>query len=337
MLAPRSAGGGQDDEGDGVLRWLWRLCLGLATLLLLAWLGLVIYAYWPTGVDEVPARQLAGPEDRFIEVDGLELRYQDHGASAPGEPVFLLLHGFGNSLQSFRRLAPLLADHYRVITVDMPGFGLSAKPANRDYRNPSQAQLIADFIAALGLDNVVVGGHSLGGAIALRVALIAPQVSGLILMNPGIIETGVPAITKYLPFPFQRLSAKQFGDREFREQFLKQSYMDPSLVTDEVMDELMKAPRSEGYLAGTTAMMGQYEDASEVPLLAEVRVPVLIAWGERDRRKTPEELAALQAGLSNAPVVRVARAPNAGHYVHEEAPELVAEAIIEMAPLWKRQ
>ena len=113
-------------------------------------------------------------------------------------------------------------------------------------------------------------------------------------------------------------------------------YVDPSLVDDEVMDELMRAPRSEGYLAGTTAMMGQYEDASEVPLLTKVRVPVLIAWGEQDRRKTPEELAALQAGLSNAPTVRVVRAPDAGHYVHEEAPGLVAQAIIEMAPLWRK-
>jgi len=187
-------------------------------------------------------------------------------------------------------------------------------------------------VRELGMEEVIVGGHSMGGLIAMRMALDEPEVIGLVAMNPGIINSGVPPITKYLPFPFQRLSAKQFGDRGFREQFLKTSYVNPDIVTEEVMDDLQLAIRSEGYLTGTTHMMGQYEDSKEASMLGDVDVPVVIVWGEQDRRKTPEELAALQEGFRNNIVIK---APDAGHYVQEESPELVAQGLAEAKYLWE--
>jgi len=314
------------------MRIVKRLLAGLGLLIVAAYAGLVIYAYWPTGVQEVPARSLAGPDDRFAEVDGLELRYRTYGTPGEGKPNMLLLHGMANSLQSFRFVAPLLAEDYYVITVDMPGFGLSSKPTDFDYRAPNQARVIGDFIDALGLEQVIVGGHSMGGAIAMRVALNEPEVNGLVVMNPGIVTTGVPEFTRYLPFPFQRLSAKQFGNREFRERFLKTSFVDPDIVTDAVMDDLQLAVRSEGYLAGTTTMMGQYEKATEAQMMGDVDVPVAIVWGEQDRNKSPEELAQLRAGFSNNILIS---SSDAGHYVQEESPEIVARGLANVKYLWE--
>lgn len=313
------------------MRILKKIAVGIGLLIVVAYAGLVAYAYWPTGIDEVPARTLAGPDDRFVDVEGLELRFRTWGTPAPDKPDLVLVHGFGNSLQSFRLLAPLLQDDYHVIAVDLPGFGLSSKPVDYDYRNANQARTIGAFIRAIGLRNAVIGGHSLGGAIAVHVALREPGIIGLVLMNPGIITTGVPAFTQYLPFPFQRLSAKQFGDRAFREQFLKLSFIRPEIVTDEVMDNLMLAPRSAGYLAGSTAMMGYYEDATEEAMLGELTVPALILWGARDRNKTPQELARLRAGLRHHRVVEVA---DAGHYVHEEGAAESAAGLIANRDLW---
>lgn len=318
-----------------MLKFFRRLLLGIAGFIVIVWAGLAVYAYWPTGVEEVPARSLAGENDRFVDVEGLELRYQAFGKAVAGQPALLLIHGFGNSLQSFRLVAPLLAETYHVIIVDMPGFGLSAKPVEWDYHNPSQARMMSAFIRALDLQEVVVGGHSLGGAIALHVAINDERARGLVLMNPGIIETGVPKITEYTFFPFQRLSARQFGDRGFRESFLKQSYIDPSIVTDEVMDNLMLAVRSEGYLAGTTSMMGQYVAAGEADMLKDVRVPTLIVWGLEDKRKTYQELLDLRDGLSSAPAVEVLEVAGAGHYVHEEAAATVAAGMIAARGLWR--
>jgi pimeloyl-ACP methyl ester carboxylesterase len=314
------------------MRIIKTILKGLALLVVLGYGALIAYAYWPTGVDEVPARSLAGPDDQFAAVDGLELRYRTYGSPGDDKPNMVLLHGMANTLQSFRRVAPLLADDYYVVAVDIPGFGLSSKPDDFDYRAPNQARVIGEFIRELGMEQAVVGGHSMGGAIAMRVALNEPEISGLVVFNPGIITTGVPEYTRYLPFPFQRLSAKQFGDREFRERFLKISYVNPDIVTDEVMDNLQLAVRSEGYLTGTTQMMGQYEEATEAQMMGDVDVPVAIVWGEQDRNKSPEELAQLRAGFRNNILISSA---DAGHYVHEESPEIVARGLAEAKYLWE--
>jgi len=303
-----------------------------AILLVVVYVGLIGYAYWPTGIEEVPATELAGPNDRFVAVDDMQLRYQTFGSPGPNKPNLVLIHGFGNSLQSFRLLAPLLADDFYVITVDLPGFGLSSKPVDYEYYSENQAASVGKFIRAIGLKKAVIGGHSLGGQLALRIAVTEPEINGLLLLNPGIISTGVPAITEYLPWPFQRLSAKQFGDRDFRRQFLKVSFVDPSIVTDEMMDDLQLAVRSEGYLAGSTAMMNYYEPATEIALLPEVKVPTIIGWGQQDKNKSPEELQQLRDGLEGEIVIEVA---DAGHYVHEEGADEVAAFLIANKNIWR--
>lgn len=317
------------------MRILRKILFGFVFFIGLAYVGLIAYAYWPSGIEEVPAKTLAAPEDRFVDINGLQLRYRTWGTPGPDKPNLVLVHGFGNSLQSFRLLGPLLQNDYYVVALDLPGFGLSDKPVDYEYRNSNQASTVGAFIRELGIKDAVIGGHSLGGAVALHVAVNEPGIGGLLLINPGIINTGVPAITQYLPFPFQRLSAKQFGDRDFRKRFLKVSYMRPEVVTDEVIDNLMLATQSEGYLAGSTAMMSFYEPAREVEMLPDVDVPTIILWGAKDRNKNPAELARLVAGLSEGlgePVV--IEVADSGHYVHEEGAEESATGLIARRSVW---
>lgn len=292
------------------------------------WLALAAYAYWPADQPEIPAVDLAGPADRFVQVDGLNLRYRTWGQADAGKPTLLLLHGFANSLQSFRLLAPLLTDRYYVVACDMPGYGLSDKPAPFDYGNQHQAEVMAGLITALDLKHVVVAGHSLGGAIALRVALQSPAVIGLVVMNPGIITTGVPAIAKYFVFPIPRLQARLFGNPEFRGTLLRRSFVDPSVVTDDVIRDLLLASRSAGYLRGMTALMGQYHEPEELSLMPKLKLPSLIVWGAEDRGKPAGEFEALRAKLPFNTAVLV---PGAGHYVHEEAPQETAAAMLAFA------
>lgn len=306
------------------MKWMKRLAVGFLGLLAIGWLGLVAFAYWPTGMEEVPAANLAGPADRFVAVDGVNIRYQTWGEPAPHKPTALLIHGFANSLQSFRLLAPLLTDRYYVVAYDMPGYGLSDKPSPFDYRNAHQAEIGSKLIRELGLKRVVVAGHSLGGAIALRISLESPEVIGLVVMNPGIISTGVPAFAKYLVFPFPRIQAKLFGDPGFRSNFLRRSFVDPSIVTDDVVRDLSLAARSQGYLRGMTDLMGQYSDADEVPMLARLKVPSLIVWGQQDRGKPAGEFEELRSKL---PLNTAVLVPTSGHYVQEEAPAETAAAM----------
>lgn len=305
------------------MRIVKKLLLGFGVLLLLLWGGLAAWAYWPTD-PEVPAVQLARAEDRFVDVDGLTLRYRSWGEPGAGRPALLLIHGFGNSLQSFRELGPRLAGCCHVIAIDLPGYGLSSKPVDFDYRNGPQAAVMVRAARALGLDGVVYVGHSLGGAIALQAVVQDRGARGLVLLNPGIVTTGVPRIVQLTLPPLPRMSAKMFASREFRSNFLRKSYINPAIVTDAVIDDVMLAARSEGYMAGVTSLMKQYEEGEELRLAAQVRVPVLIPWGNQDRNKPPSEAQTLQQLLPGSTLVRF---HNAGHYVHEEQPDGVAQAI----------
>ena len=303
--------------------WFKRLAIGLLAAVCLLYIALVLIAYLP--YEEVPRSQLLSAEDRLVSVNGVELRYRTYGKADPGRPALVLLHGFANSLQSFRALAPRVVDRFFVVAVDMAGFGLSDKPVDFDYRNAAQGQLIADFVERLGLTPVIIGGHSLGGAVALHTALRSPRVTGLVLFNPGIITTGVPSVTQHLFFPLQRLSARQFGDRDFRERFLKTSYIDPSIVTDEVMNQVMAGSRMEGYMAGMSSLMDQYVEGAELPLLVKLEKPTLIVWGAQDRGKPAGEAGDLKRRIAGSQLVMI---DGAGHYVHEEKPDEVAAALL---------
>jgi pimeloyl-ACP methyl ester carboxylesterase len=307
------------------MKILKRLGTALLVVVALTWAGLAAWAYWP-GEPEVPIASLVASDDRFVEVDGLRLRYREWGMAASDRPSLLLIHGFGNSLQSFRELAPRLADCCHVIAIDMVGYGLSEKPVQHDYHNGPQAKTLIAAARKLGLERVIYVGHSLGGAVALHAAVLDPNARGLVLLNPGIISTGVPKIVQVTLPPLPRMSAKMFASRDFRGNFLKQSYVDPSIVTESVIDEVMKGSRTEGYMAGMTSLMQQYREGEEIVLASKVVVPTLIPWGDRDKNKPRSEADELQSMIRGS---RLVRFPNAGHYVHEEAAAGVAEAIRE--------
>ena len=307
-----------------------RILVALAALLVLSFIGLVAYSYWPQPAG-VPSATLATDGDRFIDAGGMTLRYRVWGEPQPGQPPLVLMHGFGNTVQTFRDLAPALEDDYQVIALDMPGFGLSDKPDDHDYSNASQAAVVVEFIRALGLKSAVIGGHSMGGALALHVAQQAPEVRGIILMNPGIITTGVPPIAEYVVFPLPRLTAKTFGDAGFRERFLKQSYVNPDIVTPAEVEDVMVGALTDDYITGTTQMMKYYKSGDEEQMLADIRVPTLIVWGVEDKSKPAGEAEQLAAAL---PISRLALVPGAGHYVHEEKALESAAAIIAARDFW---
>ena len=102
-------------------------------------------------------------EAKIFDYRGVRINYYEAGQ---GPPV-LLLHGFGASAYAWRFLGPVLAKDHRVLTIDLKGFGLSAKPEDGKYTLRDQADLVAEFIRARDLHDLVVIGHSMGGGVAL--------------------------------------------------------------------------------------------------------------------------------------------------------------------------
>lgn len=140
---------------------------------------------------------LVPPSGEFVDVAGTRLHVRTF-AGPPGAPALLLLHGLGGQVAHFTYgLTDLLCAHYRVVAVDRPGNGYSA-PAAPDLA--AQAALVASLIERLGLVRPLVVGHSLGGAVALALALDHPQhVAGLALLAPLThTQETVPAVFRAL-------------------------------------------------------------------------------------------------------------------------------------------
>jgi pimeloyl-ACP methyl ester carboxylesterase len=304
---------------------------GVLALIVLAYAGLVGYAYWPVGGPGVPAKQLADATDKFIDVNGLAIRYKTYGEPGEGKPNLILMHGFGNSLQSFRNLAPLMAQCCYAVAFDFPGYGLSPKPVDHDYSNAGQAVTAIAFAKAMNIEKPIYVGHSMGGAIALHTGVKDPDAAGIVFIDPGIFETGVPKIMAMAPFPLPRMSAKLFGDREWRGQFMKMSFIDPSVITDAVMDDLARTAQTDDYWSGTTAMMSDFTPGQEEPLLPQVKVPVTAIYGEADRNHPDADRKRLQAAIPGSGLVVIAKA---GHYPHEEKATETAKAIADALSAW---
>ena len=287
---------------------------------------LIIYAYTPNETISLSLLQSDG--DQYFQHNNHQIRYRLFSDWSTEKPNLILIHGFGNSLGTWNSLAPEISESYNVYAIDMIGFGLSEKPIHYKYTNINQASIIRSFAEELNMESFIVGGHSLGGAVAMHVAMNNQKTKGLILFNPGIINTGVPEFSKYLNlvFPMSRVSAKQFADRDFRETFLKRSYHDPSIVTDKVMDRVMLGSQTEDYISGMSSMLSKSYDANEAELMNKVKLPTLIVFGIEDRNKSMSEAMQLKNGFSNS---RLEIIQNAGHYVHEESPGSVSQIMIK--------
>ena len=127
------------------------------------------------------------PQGRFIDVDGNRIHYLDQGPTGPGPvPTILMVHGLGGQMRNFTyALVDRLTDRFRVVVMERPGAGYSRRAPGASARLGVQADVVAGFIAALGLGKPLLVGHSLGGVLSLAVALQHPKaVSGLALISP---------------------------------------------------------------------------------------------------------------------------------------------------------
>ncbi|WP_072384244.1 alpha/beta fold hydrolase [Novosphingobium sp. NDB2Meth1] len=155
--------------------------------------GLAAFTAW----NRKRAEELVPPDGEFADVKGARLHYLDIGEGSP----IVLVHGLGGQLRNFTyALSELLAPHHRLIVVDRPGSGYSAYHGDSDRGLAVQGAMIAELMDKLGLHRPLVVGHSLGGAIALAMALAHPgKIGGLALLAPLTqpIET-IPQVFKAL-------------------------------------------------------------------------------------------------------------------------------------------
>jgi pimeloyl-ACP methyl ester carboxylesterase len=266
------------------------------------------------------------PVKTIVVADGSTLGYRELGA---GPPV-VLLHGWPTSSHLWRNVMPALAERNRVLALDLPGFGASDKPADADYDFDLFETALDGFLAAHDLDRVGLAAHDLSGPIAVHWMLSRPgRVSRLALLNTLLYPEVSEAVVDFLvqlstPGPRERLTSD-----EGLTEVMRLGVTDPSLITEELMAAVV-APfaTAEARLALARAGIGLSLSVLEeiAAGLGGIDVPVRVIYGEDDRA-LPDVADTMTRLAADAAHVEVTAIPRCGHFLQEEAPELVAHLL----------
>lgn len=268
-------------------------------------------------------------EDRWLAVDGGRLHYVDEGEG----PVVLLVHGTPTWSFLWRDLVADLSRDHRVIAMDHLGFGLSDKPAEWGYTPAEHAANVQALVEALDLQDLTLVVHDFGGPIGLGAGrALQDRVDRVVILNtwlwsladdPRAVRTSrlvAGPVGRYLylqrNFSTRRLIPWTFADK---------ARLSPQ-VHDQYVDVYADPATRTGHwrlgveLVGSSDWYGQQWEARD--WLTER--PVLLVWGMQDPTFGPEVLDRWIAALPQAEVVRL---PDAGHFVQEEAPDALRQAV----------
>jgi len=277
-------------------------------------------------------------EEREVEVDGLPIRYLVAGTGPP----LVLLHGAGDNSLDWKWVMPALAATHRVYAADLPGSPESARPA-ADYSPAFFERFVAAFVDALDIGQATFVGNSLGGLIALRLALSEPaRVTALVLVdsaglgravNPVFTSVNVPGLGE-AAMPFWRTPIGAYQRAWGRTALL---FAHPRRsVPHEWLEEQRRLALLPGYLEAHLTVLralvspfGQREVL--VDNLPALKIPTLIVWGDRDRvfpkSQAREAISRLREGS-------LALIPKCGHMPHVEHPDHFLVAFEEFHTKW---
>jgi len=247
-----------------------------------------------------------------VTLSGIKISYLENHPTHNDQPTIIFLHGWGLSAKVFTPSLQKIAQTYRVIAPDLPGFGASTGDISK-WSNSDYANTLFEFIEYLGITNPVIMGQSLGGSIALTMAAMKPDFfSGMILIS----STGVP-----LGSPASLLSRKalelllQFAESKSPKQHIP-------MIKTSLYNYAFRTLNSLriGNLARSMDL---------VPILGDISTPTLILWGKQDMTTSLSSGEILDRSL---PVSKLIVVDNAFHEWSILKPDILAELVVEHLP-----
>jgi pimeloyl-ACP methyl ester carboxylesterase len=300
--------------------------LGSSLFLVLIVAGWVVWNWQPDrSVEQLKPRWADAPS-QFLPVLGMQVHLRDEGPRSDPMPI-VLLHGTSASLHTWQGWVRALKTERRVITVDMPGFGLTGPAPDADYRIEAYVRFVLAVMDKLGIQRFVLGGNSLGGQVAWQTAAAAPaRVDRLILVDAA----GYPFQSTSVPLGFR--IARMPGVKRLMEYTLpyalvqasvRNVYGDAGKVTPELVERYFELTLREGNRRALAQRFTQL-NFQGYEKIKSIKLPTLILWGGQDRLIPPENAASFQRDIAGSQLVIF---ETLGHVPHEEDPAVTVDAM----------
>lgn len=261
---------------------------------------------------------------------GMRVHWRDEGCREC--QAIVLLHGSNASLHTYEPIVDLLGGEYRIITLDLPGHGLTGPHPRDDYSAAGMFEALNAVANAARLDRFILGGNSMGGWVSWRYALAYPErVEALFLIDaagaplrPG--ETPPPL---NLGFRLMRNEAlrpliRQITPRSLVKKSLLDTMEVDSIVTEEMVDRYWELLRFPGNRRATSIRSNANREPEFAGRLNEIVQPTLIIWGAQDKLIYATAAQTFDERIPDAEVVIL---DGVGHIPMEEAPEATANAM----------
>lgn len=280
-----------------------------------AWLGMTNIP-----VDDLK-RTYATPEDKYFAYQGMQVRYRDEGAG----PAVVLLHGVCASLETWDGWVPYMKDQYRVIRLDIPGFGLTGPAPDKSmYTRDNAMEFLNAFITSLYISSCAMVGNSLGGYLSWNYALDHPdKVSKIILIDSVGYNQRFPWLISFASAPVIRPFARRMMPRFFFDAATRQVYGDKSKLTPQVQRRYFDLAMREGNKGAYVDIFTELKRRNQSPDLSkripDIKTPVLIMWGDKDEWIPYTEIDKWKKDLPAATFITY---PGAGHIPMEEIPAI---------------
>lgn len=307
----------------------WRH-LPLALLFVLGALsGVFLWTWAPDLPRDYLVKRYGQPPSAFIDVGGTRAHVRDEGQ--PDAMPLVLIHGSLGSLHIWDGWVAQLRDRYRLISVDLPGHGLTGPWARGDYSIEAYADFVEVLADTLELDRFAIAGHSMGGAVAWSFAATRPErVSQLILVDASAYprDGDAPLRTRVTRAPLVGDVGIYFKNEWMAGRALKDVYADPAMATPERVRRFAELQRFPGNRPATLQRT-RHQDPLDPTPLRRLDVPTLIIWGLQDKWVPVADAYRLQRDIKGS---KLAIFEKLGHNPQEEDPKATAAAVAAFLP-----
>lgn len=267
------------------MRTLFNFFKYLLFIIVILVLGFVAFN-WKNNVSVEKLKQkYTNLESEFVEIDGMQVHYRDEGNSLDSIPL-VLIHGTGASLHTWEGWVKALRENHRIITFDLPAYGLTGPNPTGDHSQEYYVSFVDKLLTKLSVKKCVLGGNSLGGGITWAYSLAHPKrVQKMILVDAG----GYPMTSKSVPIAFQLarmpvLSSlfKYVTPRSIIEKSIHNVYVHDERITDELINRYFDLALREGNRKAFIERMNTSVTSNKYLKIKTLAMPTLIMWGQQD-------------------------------------------------------